>query len=78
MNKAQKKSLFQAIEKGKINAIDAILATEPDALEAFGEHNNYVRDKTPLMYALQCANFELAHQRPATNLAARIDRRTPS
>jgi ankyrin repeat protein len=29
-------------------------------METGGEHNQNVRDKTPLMFAMQCANFNLA------------------
>ena len=61
MNKATTKKLFQAIEAKDRQAIDEILDKHADALEVVGFHNRNVRDKTPLMYAMQCCNVELAN-----------------
>jgi uncharacterized protein (TIGR02996 family) len=61
MNKTTKKRMFSAIQDRDLTSLYAILRDNPDAMETVGEHNNNVRDKTPLMYAMQCANFSLAH-----------------
>ena len=61
MNKTSKKRLFSAIQDKDLTSLDAILDENPDALETLGDHNAYVRDKTPLMFAIQCANISLAH-----------------
>jgi hypothetical protein len=61
MDKATKKRLFTAIQDGDLAAVFAVLQDNPEALETVGEHNAYVRDKTPLMFALQCANLGLAN-----------------
>ena len=59
---AMKKSetLFKAIEGGDVTGVRTILDHSPELLEAFGEHNRSCRDKTPLMYALQCGHLRLA------------------
>jgi hypothetical protein len=61
MDKATKKRMFNAIQDGDLAAVFAILDADPDAMEVVGEHNNHVRDKTPLMFAIQCANLRLAN-----------------
>lgn len=61
MHKATKALLFDAIYNGKLETVFAVLQDNPDAMESIGEHNNYVRDKTPLMFALQCASLGLAN-----------------
>ena len=61
MNKTVLKSLFKAIESDDANTVESILDADPDALESVGQHNPLVRDKTPLMYAMQCRNFRLAN-----------------
>lgn len=61
MNKTTKKRLFSAIQNGDLASLHAILDVNADAMETVGEHNRLVRDKTPLMFALQCANFGLAN-----------------
>ena len=61
MNKAAKKRMFSAIQDKDLTSLFAIIDENPDALEAVGDHNAYVRDKTPLMFAIQCANIILAH-----------------
>lgn len=53
--------MFKAIQDGDIALLDSILDAYPEALETFGEHNSLVRDKTPLMFSMQCSNFELAN-----------------
>lgn len=61
MNNATTKRLFQSIETKDRQAIDEILDKHADALEVVGFHNRNVRDKTPLMYAIQCCNVELSN-----------------
>lgn len=61
MNKTTTKKLFQAIEAKNRQVIDEILDEHQDALEVVGFHNRLVRDKTPLMFAMQCTNTELAN-----------------
>lgn len=60
MNKTTTKKLFQAIEVNDRQVIDEILDEHQDALKVVGFHNRLVRDKTPLMFAMQCVNTELA------------------
>ena len=50
--------MFSAIQDKDLTSLYAILDENPDALETLGDHNAYVRDKTPLMFAIQCANFQ--------------------
>ena len=61
MKKSTVTNMFKAIENKDISTLDAILDAEPDALETVGAHNRLVRDKTPLMFALQCRNLSLAN-----------------
>ena len=60
MNPSRIKKLFQAIEAGAVSTVTAMLDAEPDAIDVFGDGNSLYRDKTPLMYALQCNHFHLA------------------
>ena len=60
MNKTTTKRMFKAIEDDDVDALYQILDTHPEALETVGEHNRLVRDKTPLMFAMQCWNTRLA------------------
>lgn len=62
MTKTMLKNLFNAIQKDDTRTLRQILAAEPNALEAVGEHNRYVRDKTPLMFAMQCHKLRIAHE----------------
>ncbi len=52
--------MFKAIEDDDWETLDSILDKDDEAIETHGFHNRLVRDKTPLMYALQCFNLELA------------------
>ena len=61
MRKTTTKQLFQSIDARDQTTLISILDTHSEALETFGEHNRLVRDKTPLMYALQCRNFPFAN-----------------
>ena len=61
MNKKTTKLLFAAIHNNDRATVFAILDEDASALETPGEHSSNVRDKTPLMYALQCSNLRLAH-----------------
>jgi hypothetical protein len=61
MHKVANKRLFEAIENDDRDTLFRILDSDGDALEALGEHSPHVLDKTPLMWALQCANFPLVH-----------------
>ena len=54
------KRLFKAIEDNDQLSLDLILDANPEAIETYGFHNRLVRDKTPLMYALQCFKLTLA------------------
>lgn len=60
MTKASIKRMFKAIEDGDDDAVIAMVQSEPESLEAIGYHNRLVRDKTPLMFAMQCRNLLLA------------------
>jgi len=61
MRKTTTKQLFKSIDAKDQTTLISILDAHSEALEAFGEHNRLVRDKTPLMYALQCWNISLAN-----------------
>ncbi len=61
MNRTTTKRLFQAIQADDRSLIDEILEANEDALEVVGLHNRLVRDKTPLMFALQCMKLDLAN-----------------
>ncbi len=61
MNKATTKRMFNAIQEKDLATLYAILRDNPDAMETVGEHNRNVRDKTPLMFAMQCWNISLAN-----------------
>ena len=61
MKKTSVKRLFNAIQADDRPTLDGILDGDPSAMETVGEHNRLVRDKTPLMFAMQCSNLPLAH-----------------
>lgn len=61
MNKTTTKRMFKAIQDRDAATLTAVLDEHADAIETFGEHNRNVRDKTPLMFAMQCSDLELAH-----------------
>ena len=61
MNKTTTKRMFNAIQDRDAATLNAILAEHADAIETVGEHNRNVRDKTPLMFAMQCSDLDLAH-----------------
>ena len=61
MNKSTTKRLFKTILDGDAVALAEIIDAHDDAIETLGEHNRNVRDKTPLMFALQCSNFDIAN-----------------
>jgi ankyrin repeat protein len=60
MNKTDNKRLFKAIEDGDVVTIDSILSKNPGEIDVLGCDNSLYRDKTPLMYAMQCGRFDLA------------------
>ena len=62
MTKSDNKRLFNAIEGNDWPTIDTILQKYPSEIDAYGIHNRLCRDKTPLMYAMQCENFALARR----------------
>jgi ankyrin repeat protein len=62
MNKSDNKRLFKAIEDGDWSTVEAILDKNPDDVDVHGISNRLCRDKTPLMYAMQCENFEFARR----------------
>ena len=57
---SRSRRLFDAIEAGAVSTVRAILDATPDALESIGDESRNRRDKTPLMYALQCGHLALA------------------
>lgn len=61
MTKTTIKRMFKAIEDGAQETLREILDANPPALETVGFHNRLVRDKTPLMFAMQCHKFSLVH-----------------
>lgn len=60
LTKKRTKELFEAIESGNKENVDEFLGTWPDKVDIAGEHNTYCRDKSPLIYSIQCEQFELA------------------
>ena len=62
MNKVENKKLFKAIESNDWETIESILDVHPDEVDVYGFSNRYCRDKTPLMYSLQCENFAIARK----------------
>lgn len=62
MTKSEVKKLFVAIEKHDRESVLEIINKEAEALEVTGHHNANCRDKTPLMYAMQCEDFELSEK----------------
>jgi hypothetical protein len=61
MNKATTKRMFNAVQEKDLATLYAILHENPEGMETVGEHNRNVRDKTPLMFAMQCWNIGLAN-----------------
>src|SRR6516165_7885973 len=53
--------MFNAVQEKDLATLYAILQENPEAMETVGEHNRNVRDKTPLMFAMQCRNIRLAN-----------------
>lgn len=76
MTKTEIKKLFVAIEKHDHNVVLGILAKDKDALEIVGQHNANCRDKTPLMFAMQCEDFELAEE--LIELGANVNAKMPA
>jgi ankyrin repeat protein len=62
MTKTDNKRLFKAIETNDVAAIDSLLEKNPGQIDVVGISNRLCRDKTPLMYSMQCGNFELARK----------------
>ncbi|MDI9246947.1 hypothetical protein [Marinobacter sp. CHS3-4] len=62
MNKSEIKKLFVAIEKHDHETVLGIINSETKALEVTGQHNANCRDKTPLMFAMQCEDFDLSER----------------
>ena len=60
MTQADVKRMFAAIESGALETVNQLIDADPALLEAAGIRNANDRDKTPLMYALQCQRFHLA------------------
>ncbi|MFK3866842.1 hypothetical protein [Pseudoalteromonas rhizosphaerae] len=76
MTKAEIKKLFVAIEKHDQDSVLGILAKDKGAIETVGHHNANCRDKTPLMYAMQCEDFELANK--LIELGANVKAKMPA
>lgn len=62
MNKSENKKLFKAIEDGDWSTIEGLLDNNPGDVDVYGISNRLCRDKTPLMYSMQCENFEFARR----------------
>jgi len=62
MKKTDIKRIFKAIERNDQSTLFTILSENPEDIDVFGFHNKNCRDKTPLMYALQCENFDIANK----------------
>ncbi|TDF42269.1 ankyrin repeat domain-containing protein [Alteromonadaceae bacterium M269] len=62
MTKTETKKLFVAIQKHDHETVFSIIEKNEGAIESVGQHNAYCRDKTPLMFAMQCEDFELAYK----------------
>ncbi|MGF1742228.1 hypothetical protein L4C34_14300 [Vibrio profundum] len=75
MTKEEIKKLFIAIEKHDHDTVLGILETDKDAMEAVGHHNANCRDKTPLMFAMQCEDFELSER--LIELGANVSAKMP-
>lgn len=58
MTKANIKLLFGSIRKGDSELLFQILDEYPNSINIYGQHNSYCRDKTPLMFSLQCHHFD--------------------
>jgi ankyrin repeat protein len=76
MVKSGIKKLFVAIERHDHDLALGILEVEKGALEVVGHHNANCRDKTPLMYAMQCEDLELASK--LIDLGADVRARMPA
>jgi ankyrin repeat protein len=76
MTKTDIKKLFVAIEKRDHEMVLVILAKDKEALEIVGQHNAKCRDKTPLMYAMQCEDFELAQK--LMDMGANVNAKMPA
>lgn len=62
MNKSDNKKMFKAIENGDWHTIEALLEKNPGEVDVYGISNRPCRDKTPLMYSMQCQNFDFARR----------------
>ncbi|WP_394834459.1 ankyrin repeat domain-containing protein [Pendulispora rubella] len=60
MSKKTIKNLFQAIEDGNIDLVKQIIGVDADALECEGVGKVMFSGKTPLIYALQCGQTNIA------------------
>ena len=71
---SRKRRLFDAIEAGRLSEVIAILDDQPGLIESVGTESARVRDKTPLMYALQCRALRLAREliQRGANVRARM------
>lgn len=57
--KKHHKLFFDQINEGNIEFIKSALDVSPEMVNILGENNNWYRDKSPLMYALQCTKAEM-------------------
>lgn len=60
MTKADIKRIFKAIDEKNHETLFLLLDKHPEEIDVFGIHNQFCRDKTPLMYAIQTYDFDLA------------------
>ncbi len=61
MNKKENESLFSAVGLNKREEVARILDMHPGEIDVYGISNLNCRDKTPLMYAMQCGHFDLVY-----------------
>lgn len=74
MSRSSINRLFKAIQAGDVTTVTALLDADPATVDAFGEGSAAYRDKTPLMFALQCGRHHIARQliRHGADVGARM------
>lgn len=61
MNKKENAALFSAIARNNSDEVARLLSVHPGSVDVYGVSNRNCRDKTPLMYAMQCGHFGLVY-----------------
>lgn len=74
MNRTSIAKLFKAIEAGDVTIVTAQLDADPAVIDVQGEGSPVWRDKTPLMFAIQCGHHYIARQliRRGADVGARM------